>query len=588
MKPINSDRPNPNLQKALENLEIFSQQVENELVPNLSHFEVQEGKLLAIPHASLKKTISLAYSNLVLPGMDEHSEVLNEILHSSDIVKSYLPLIMSEDGTLEQKGFATYAKKAIERFNQAIDKTKALPPTWQKRIVRFLYQKSGLLMHRLVKIELPQKASLHIEFPHQTSKTNSKPIKINPATVNPAAKRISHLREIMIPAFQVEKQTLELYYMKVIALLERHQLLSNFEARMIVINKPIQIELDKQEQLLTISQTLIPLPGQQIDVSVAFKKDPRTLTFSIFVSDNLSLKSTQTGFPRSEQHHGWALSEELIPKCLHRPNRLNVFPQLYADTLQIAQELLPNGPLAKKARLFLRLKKQIFNTHKAVFVEYHKKLAIAIAEAAPKAYVPNNFLMHANQFFESLNLQNAPYELLSSTYNHLMQTLIVLPYTALEREWLNGNLRTYDDAQQLLSTEMFATAVREIQEGAEGKTEVEKCAHHFQVAMQQILAPAIQQLLLQQHSEIIEYAPPLMDLFSKKLQTAVYLQLWEFHSELSLNPNECDLFQRLSRLLEDDILLFKANSLGSLNWKAAAVTVELESYYIERERRPRS
>lgn len=584
MKNTNSDQPNPNLQKALENLETFSQQVEKELLPNLSHFEVQEGKLVAVPHTSLKKTISLAYSNLVLPGTDERSEVLNEILHSSDIIKSYLPLIMREGGTSEQKKFAAYAKRAIERFNQAIDKTKALPPTWQKRIVRFLYQKSGLLINRLVRIELPQKAFLHVDFPHQTSKASSKPIKINSATTDAAAKKISNLREMMIPAFQVEKQTLELYHMKVIALVERHQLLSNFEARMIVVNKPIQIELDKQEQLLTISQTLAPLPGQQIDVSVTFKKDPRTLTFSIFVSDNLSLKSTQTGYPKPEQHHGWALSEKLIPEYLHRPNLLNLFPKLNAQKIQIAQDLLPNGPLVEKARMFLRLKRQTFNKYKLEFLDSHRKLAFAIAEAAPKAYIPNNFIVCTNQFFDALNHQSNPYDLLSNIYDHLMRILIVLPHAALERSWLNGNLSSYDDAQQLLSTEMFANAMKELQECQGGKCEVEKFGHHFQVAMQQILAPAIQQLLLQQQSEIMEYIPPKLDLFSKKLQTAVYLQLWEFHHELSLDPHECDLFRRLSRLLEDDITLFKANSLSSLNCKASTVTIELEAYYIERTR----
>lgn len=585
MKNTNSDQPNPNLQKALENLETFSQQVEKELVPNLSHFEVQDGKLVAVPHASLKKTISLAYSNLVQPGTDEPSEVLDEILHSSDIIKSYLPLIMREGGTPEQKKFAAYAKKAIERFNLAIDKAKAPPPTWQKKIVRFLYQKSGLLINRLVRIEFHQKAFLHIDFPHQTSKASSKPIKINPANTDTAAKKISNLRELMIPAFQVEKQTLELYHMKVIALLERHHLLSKLEARKIVVNKPIQIELDKQEQLLTIAQTLIPLPGQKIEVSVLFKKDPRTLTFSIFVSDNLSLKSTQTGYPTSEQHHGWALSEELIPKCLHRPNMLNLFPKFHADQIQFAQDLLPNGPLAEKARIFLRLKRQTFNQHKLEFLEYHRKLAFAIAEAAPKAYVPNNFNACANQFFDALCHQNASYEIISATYEHLMQTLIVLPHSSLERSWLHGNLSSYDDAQQLLAREMFTNAVKEVQEGYEGKNEVGILAHHFQVAMQQILAPAIQQLFLQQHSEIMEYPPPKLDLFSKKLQTAVYMQLWEFHHELLLDPHECDIFRHLSRLLEDDIILFKANSLSSLNWEASAVTDELEVYYIERNRR---
>lgn len=581
---MSGDQPNPNLQKALENLETFSQHIEKQQVANLSHFELKEGKLVAVPHASLKKTISLAYDNLILPGLDERSEVLCEILHSSDVIKSYLPLIMQEDGSPEQKKFAAYAKKAIERFNLAVDKATALPPTWQKRIVHFLYQKSGLLFsNRLVGIELPQKASLHIDFPAQTMKASSKLIKVNPeATIDTASQRISTLREQMIPSFQLEQQILELYYMKVIALLEGHQLLSHVEARTVVVNKPIQFSVDKQEQLLIISQTLVPLPGQQIEVAVAFKKDPRTLTYSIFSSDSITLKSIQTGFPTPNQHHGWALAEVLIPKCLHRPNLLQLFPQCYMNKLKLAQDLLPNGPSSEKARIFLRLKRKAFNANQSRFIELHKKLAIAIAEAAPKAYIPNTFMESAHHFFEALNRLKNPYDVLSSTYEKLMNSVVVLPYLSLEKAWLNGDIRNYDNAQQVLATEMFTQAMKEIRCTQETNDSIEQLAHDFLIAMQQILAPAIQQLILQQYSEIVEYAPPQLDLFSKKLQTAVYQQQEEFYRELSQDPYQCDISQQLSRLLDNDLVLFKSNNLNALTWKSVSIIQELELYYVER------
>ncbi len=592
MKITNPDEPNSNLKQALENLEIFVRQIEKELVPNLSHLDVLEGKLIALPTAPLKKRIGLAYQNIISPHLEKKSAVLDEILHSSDIIKSYFPLIqVMEEGTPEQKKFAAYAKGAIERYNHALDGAANQPPSWQQKIVCFIYEKSGLLIgNRLVKIDLPQKAYLHIDFPQPfPNNTGSKKnyCTLSNESIAGAAEKISYLRELVIPAFQVQQQTLELYYMKIIALLE-NKLFSKVEARSLVLKTPTNILLDKEAQRVTISQRLVPLPGQLVEVSATFLMDKRTLNFSIFQSDNFSNKSTQTGFPYPSQHDGWALPEILIPKYLHRPERLKHFPDLFQIKGQIAQALLPKGSLVEKAGMFLRKKRQTFEEHKSEFVSYHKNLAIAIADAStdPLDESHDGELDHTkdciDNFFEVLTHHSTPYDFLSETHYQIMHKLITLPHTELEKAWIRGEIDNLDVAQNFLDNEMKNNRLKWLQEYNAIDDEVEKSTLKYSLAMSDILSLPVQQLILQQNSEIMRNPPPTLSLFAKKLQIALYLQLWEFQHELSLDPQETDIFCRLSRLLEDDITLFKSPNFASLPWTAVAVSAELETYYMDR------
>lgn len=586
MKIIKPDEPNSNLRQALENLETFTRQLEKEIVPNLSHFAVMEGKLIALPAVPLKKRIALAYQNIISPQLDKQSAVLDEILNSSDVIKSYFPLIqVMEEGSPEQKKFAAYAKGAIVRFNAALDEAANLPPSWQQKIVCFLYEKSGLLIgDRLVKIDLPQKACLHIDFPPQTLPIPGAPKNYSTLSnemIAGSAEKISLLRELVIPAFQVQQQTLELYYMKIIALLERNKLFSTVEARALVLKTPTTLSLDKEAQLLTISQQLIPLPGQLIEVSASFHKDKRTLNFSIFQSDNLSTQSIQTGFPHPLQHHGWALSESLIPKYLHRPNRLQHFPALFLTKGQIAQALLPNGSLVGKARVILRQKRQIFEEHKHEFLDYHKKLALAIvgASSTPERDHLDQINHSIDNFFNVLSDHLAPYDFLSEIHHKMMTELITLPHAELERAWLRGEIESAEEAQQLLDAEMKSAQAMWREQIEKANDGAERHSSTYSLAMSEIFLLPIQQLILQQCSEIMRTSPPVLCLFAKKLQVALYLQLWEFQHELSLDPQETDFFCRLSRLLEDDITLFKATDLNSLPWTAVTVAQELEAYY---------
>lgn len=590
--PTDEELPKPDLQQALANLETFSQQIEKELVPNLSNLAVHAGKLVALRTPSFKKTIAQAYSSLISPRQNEHSEVVATLLQSSDTIKSYFPLIqVMSEGSPEQKKFANYAKTAIERFNRTVDEASSSTSTWKQRIICFLYQKSKLVIgNRLVKIELPQNAFLRMgSLKFSDGQADQKKITSTlqcPPISTPVLQKITTLGQAVLPSFLMERQTHELYQMKMITLLEKEKLLSPLEARELILRTPTEFSVDQQAERATISQQLCPIPGQCIQVSATFQIDRRTRSFSIFQSDNLSVDSTQTGFPHPLQHNGWALSEVLIPKCLHRPQRLAHFPELYGKQLEVAQELLPNGPLVKKARHFLAMKRRIFEENRVEFLKAHKVLTFAIAAAAPQNSITHVFSESIDSFFTLLSASSSPYDLLARAQEQLMEGIVKQAFTVLENEWLNGKLNTSECSRLLLKAKMEKTLEiwNERALEAENLNNGEKWIFRYCIAMGRILTVPAQQLLLQQHSEKMKATPPELDLFSKKIQVALYLQLWEFHHELSLNQKEVDAYRHFSRLLEDDLMLFRTTELQKLPWKSVAITDELEIYYKERAR----
>ncbi|MGZ3633983.1 MAG: hypothetical protein ACXWM7_06875, partial [Parachlamydiaceae bacterium] len=368
-----------------------------------------------------------------------------------------------------------------------------------------------------------------------------------------------------------------------ISLLEKNQLMPLREARALVLKTPTQLAVDKQTQRLTISQELIPLPGQCTRVSATFQIDPRTLNYNIFHSDFLSVEATQTGFPHPLQHHGWALSTAFVPRYLLRLHQLLHFPNFFNEQIKCAQELLPNGALNQKARAFLNLKRQVFEEHKDEFLNYHHLLTLSIVEAAEN--VPENLIESTSTFFKRLADHTAPYDFLSQTYEEFIAAWITSPFEEIDKFRLERQPSTLEEAQLFLEHTMKAKEdvwLQKIQASAEVQNEPRVKALLYTLGMGRLFSSSIQQLILQQQSELMKYAPPELSLFTKKLQTAAYLQLWEFQHELALEPNETDMFRRLSRLLEDDITLFKTQDLTTLHWDAVAVSNELEAYYKKR------
>ena len=591
MKTFSSFDPNRELQRALANLETFAQSIENESYANLSQFEVKEGKLVAISGKALSTIMSLAY-RIVLPlkyKAQAEQKVLEEVLESSNVVRSYFPLFqILEDGDIEQQKFVDHVKGAIARFNKVIDKVLEPPPTLAGRMVHFFYEHSRQMMgSRLKKINFPQKASLKIDFPPLPT-AGDETYRINPkknceATAS-ASHKITILHDTIRPSSPLSKQTLELYAMKVITLLGQYAFLPHAEASIIVEKTAKEVFLDKQAQLLTISQKLVPMPGQHLDVAVSFRADPLTSKFTIPTAYQVSDRAVQSGFPHPLQHNGWALADFLLPVSLPNIEEFPHLDRLYKTKQTNASQLLPRAELAEKARKAIRLKRAVFKENKKLYLDLLQQLTLAIVKAAPPARLSASFEKVSAAFFATAAVSPYPYDFVADAHQLVLECAICRPQKGLQRFWLEHALQSeflinFDKLKDIFFAEYQQGLEELLTQKQKSDSPHEKCLLTYCLELSSIFFEPAAHIAMQHYSEVFRVAPPSFDLFTQKLQAALYIQLFEFQKELNSSFDQESMKLRLKSLLENDITLFESEDLLALDWEAMKAVQELNTYY---------
>ncbi len=512
------------LKQALENLKKFSQ-------------------LLDKSSTSQNSILNLSYRIVGLFSSHDKDrlDLIDQVCLSSDIVKNYSPLInVLEEGDPEQQKFACDVKEIVDRFNSALDKINKAPTDWGSRIARFLYSQGGMFIgERLAKIELPARASAKINFPF-------------PSITIPKS---SNTRPVYLATLSLVKpstQTLELYLMKVISLLVKSELLLNSEAREIVRATPYVISLDKEKEVLGISQVLEPLPGQTINVSGAFKRDSHSSLYTIFLPDacEFSTQSVQTGFPHPLQRHGFAFSEALMPLNLGSPENTSVFSELHAIKKKIALELLPKGALNAKARLLIRMKKQTFESDAAKFLKLHEQLTLAICG---KGIIAPDKKDVIKKFFELAAGRPNGYEFISSVNNQIITQCITLPQKALLQ---SHSAVSFENCQAEFNPEAVMKNAFEGSLKNHNDKFKEKEVLAYIALICSVIFPPAKQIVLQNYSKISSSIPPTLGKFANAIEASLYHQLKDFHHELVMAPNQIDMSLRMQTLLEEEINRF--------------------------------
>lgn len=96
-----------------------------------------------------------------------------------------------------------------------------------------------------------------------------------------------------------------------------------------------------------------------------------------------------------------------------------------------------------------------------------------------------------------------------------------------------------------------------------------------------IIGTASHFIILQYVSENIEFAPPMLNTFEQKLQTAVYKQQQEFLDELEMEADLAKVSENIRKQLKKDKEIFTAESFDELEEKfpAAHIVNVLEGYF---------
>ncbi len=620
---INFRDPTAELRTAIGNLKTFTVQNKDSAIPLLINLDVQAGSLIdispSIPKSAMESIRS--FFAKLLPGHSrekpdqKREKVQQELIRSVDYLKTHYSIIEKlQEGDETQRKLAESASAVIKKYNALISQAKQNPPSLGQHIQRFFYEKRGMTLNRDLKgltIEftspmakyfvsaqaeslqhMQHKFSCHLHSAN-TLAASKKVIALCPHTPPPAPTIAAH-----VPTQQEE----DAFRMKAITMLHKDIFSTpTREAFHSIRSAPIVSLLNAQESqgpdadITSLHLTISPFPGEVIRIKGSFQRTKNEKVGSIPIPESfqLSSHSTQTGFPHAKQYTGWALDNLLIARYPHHLDELPLFKPIYEKKQAIAHELLPQGSLINKGRELLKLKKKAIEEDLPLYLKLSRQATVALFAAAPAEYVNADYLDVIDKFYSCVKAQASPIDFLGQVHQSMTEKFIAIPHNALEEEWLEKGNRDIisDDHKQsrLTCLLIYNTALQSVEQQlknqiAEAQGE-ELLTLNYILAMGQVIAPPSRAIILQQVSEKIGFAPPLLDIFERQIQAAVYKQLIAFHAELDWELQPDSLLnlemarKHLIQQLESDIALFVDENSQELPMK---IVDQLEVYYNQR------
>lgn len=595
--------PKDELQAAIENLEEFANQNKFSPVPIVLNLDVKNNQIVSCPKSRLQKKIDITrhfISGLFSTTKQDPKrlEVQKTLLHSIEFLKTHYRLIEKlKQGSDADQELASWALKAINRYNALIQKQKEKPRTLSSRAARFVYKQSGLT--------IDEELTNHpIIFPYFFSAQFSSLSGQQDATTEKVASLFYPLpREVNNS--EPTKNEVEALHMKAVTLLRSPDFPPSLRTAsktwlkespvIATVSKAFFTGEDADASIVSLKQTISPFPGEVITVQGSFKRDAKSHVPSVPIpnSFHVSTKAFQTGFPHSLQHTGWALADELIPSTPLRLNDLPLFQELYHKKATLAKELLPTGSLNENAKSILKLKKRIFDENCQDFLSMHERLFNGIVRSAQDPQVTTQYAEPIiRQFYEKLKSHQKPFEHLSHVHHIINELFIKAPYQALQETWIEGKLpptsptdpkEYYFASLNLLEKEILKVIDDLKQNTEEPAAQISSTELDYLLCIGTLIGSASKAIILQQFSETIGFPPPLLSNFEKKIQTCVFKHELAFTEEMSLDPNAPETKETLERLtrkhLKEEYNLFKMDSSEYFHDLSVKISNELEIYY---------
>ena len=543
------------LQSAIDNLSRFADENESATVPHFYHLNVRDGQIVAERNTP-SSTVELArcfvtalFSNQVRKGFSQKKEaVQSELIKAVEVVKAnYLVLDRLKKGSQAERKLADAAVTTIQRFNMVIANAGKTPETLRSWFARFLYQQTGLsadpaLADHAIDLPLSTYIRMHAPRPEMVSHA-FKPV-ANSDTLMLSQNKVSALVSPLVPGFQPTTRERDAFRLKAITLLRQYsdaeetgwgEVIKTVRRAPIqsAFNAPPGDDSSAYHGIVAFRQILQPFPGELIVLEGSFQRNAHSTVTSVPITSSFKLtaKSAQTGFPHPSQHNGWALNDRLLSP--------NLSHALLLRKRKLANQLLPQGRLNRKAKEWLRLKRNAFQENLERFLGLHEQLAETILNRADRGYSSESL----SHFFAFLRAQEDPYDMLSLTYQTLSDNFLVGPF---------------DKSRGLEVPELTSVILKEVRRA---QRQAERLKHPGMLPSEMLkytalLGPIIGEVGadLMQH-QLVEKPAPLGEL-ALCFQAALHRQLQEFIEELEadLPPNYPD---SLERSLQWDIHCFE-------------------------------
>lgn len=560
-------------QDAIKNIEKFTFHNASATVPHLLNLDIDNRTIISKAPSFLKQIINyfcyfgkLLFPNTVHGQERRQAEVQEELMRSVIIIKKHSPILDKfKNGSEEQQKLARLAQEVVAGYNSLILQARQPQISLKGRFFKFLCERIGVAISDQLKIntiDLSTTVSAQVgSLPPSTAKVSSLGLPTTKSTLT--------------------QNEVDAFCMKAITMIKNHDIpvTSIRETLSMVKKNPIQAQFDRTfgrdgksgASIVSLSQKVNVFPGEMIEFRGAFKRDSHSNVLSIPISESFQLSSlsVQDGFPHPSQYHGFALMDKLIPSTPLRLDQLSSLQHFYEEKKRIAHDLLPQGSLIQKAKAILKLKKQVFQGNKDLFLTAHKKLSETFLEAS------GSFQKECvDSFFKHAYHQENVYDFISQTYQRVNELFVLRPYEKLIEAWVEGLLHEEMSQRYITALKILEDEVQAVCQELEQSTE---CQEQYILCMGKALAPAGCNLILQHQSEKMEFAPYPLRNFDCLVQAWAFKQANTFQQELGGNIEE--MHDHLMRLIDEDIALFKVKEFDQAEESLTQIVHDLEDYF---------
>ncbi len=598
-------KPAASLEKAIRKLELFAK-------ASSTHYDLQsldivnEELVVSSPiQRSKRKTLMECFRRALFNGEERERQenkrqrILQELLEAIDIVKSHYRMIdHCIDGGQEEREWAKGALETIHRCNAIIRKINEPKNSWKDRIVHFFSKKNGWDIDGDLKkaaISITKPTAVADVFSQGEVRERSKTLSDYHVSLHPASQ---FLREELktAPDEEAPSQILDIFRMKAITLIGKHALPTTTipEALLLVRETPIEVFRDQSKpSLFSLSQTVFPFPGETICCTGSFTQEHRENRFLPIVgSFRLTSKAMQTGYPHPSQT-SWALADALILSHPLRPHKLPLFQALSKKKIDLAHALLPKGAYNRRAKQLLARRREIYQREKKHFISRHQQVTEAIIHASHSPSFSLNEKALIEDFYSSLYEHQYPFAVLTRVQEVIRESFIQQPFEKLSQEWLtfSGQKWMKGDPQQkaAYASQIFFEereyAIRMLQNALYEEHEPKKKALiEYILFIGKRLGEASHPIVLQEMSEKMDFTPPLINDFGRKLLTVALQQVENFIEEME-TAEEIPLHsyrEMIEMQWERELALYTAPSFHRIEDPIALLTQEIEKYFRNR------
>lgn len=272
---------------AIRNIQTFTDSNEGHEIPSIAELDVQNNEIVLPKQPRVVELANFLFS-LTMNENSPQKNVLDVLLKSSEVIKNYSGLLVAlQNGTQEQKDFANSANKVIDRYNELIEKAQNPPKTLRGRLEKKMNESRGLMtVSRLDKIPAPLK--YQIEIPQFCTYAlplgDRKSISIAPKGSAISLKVSSFSQHVKT---ELSPQTMDMYRMRAIRLLEAQGLCNRFDARTAVMNFPIDVKCS--DEACEITQRFPTVDGPAYKIFCRFLRDNPSGDYRSLVESSIQL-----------------------------------------------------------------------------------------------------------------------------------------------------------------------------------------------------------------------------------------------------------------------------------------------------------